>query len=150
MFNTRLMSLLRPYHPNDYSQIINLFLLNTPQFFCPPEQADLERYLDKEIEYFFVIEKDGKIVATGGSNIKEDVGYLSWYIVHPEYHGMGLGKQLAEHNLEILKNHPDVAEIKVRTSQLVYPFYEKLGFVLINTTDNYWGVGMHLYEMDLA
>jgi ribosomal protein S18 acetylase RimI-like enzyme len=143
------MYTLRPYHKDDYSQVINLFLLNTPQYFCPPEQEDLERYLNNEIENFFVIEDNGTVVATGGSNIKGDVGYLSWYIVHPEHHGKGLGKQLAEQNLDILKSNPELNGIKVRTSQLVYPFYQKLGFVLISTTDNYWGERMHLYEMDL-
>lgn len=143
------MSLLRPYHKDDYQQIFNLFLLNTPQYFCPPEQQDLERYLNHEIENFFVIEDAGQVLATGGSNIKGDVGYLSWYIVHPEHQGKGLGKQLAQHNLGILKSKLNLKGIKVRTSQLVYPFYEKLGFVIISTTDNYWGEGMHLYEMDL-
>lgn len=143
------MQVLRPYHKDDYTQIISLFLLNTPQYFCLPEQQDLERFLKSEIENFFVIEDYGEVVATGGSNIKGDIGYLSWYIVHPEQHGKGLGKQLAEQNLQILRNNPVVKKITVRTSQLVYPFYEKLGFVLISTTDNYWGEGMHLYEMDL-
>ena len=143
------MSILREYQPNDYTQIINLFLLNTPEYFCPPEQQDLEYYLQNEIENFFVIEDNGAVVATGGSNIKESTGYLSWYIVHPRYQGMGFGKQLAEHNLQILKNNPSLTNIGVRTSQLVYPVYEKLGFVLIDTKDNYWGEGMHLYQMEL-
>lgn len=143
------MQLLRPYQPNDFQQAINLFLLNTPQFFCPPEQQDLEEYLKEEIEYYFVMEEEGIILASGGCNIMGDIGCLSWYIVHPGHHGRGLGKQLAEHNLQLLKNHKDVTKIKVRTSQLVYQFYEKLGFVLMNTQDNYWGEGMHLYEMEL-
>lgn len=143
------MQVLRPYQKSDFEQIINLFLLNTPEYFCPPEQEDLERFLKNEIENFYVIDEDGKVLATGGSNIKGDVGYLSWYIVHPEYQGKGLGSQLAHKNLDILRANPDLNGIKVRTSQLVYSFYEKLGFVLISTTDNYWGEGMHLYEMDL-
>lgn len=140
---------LRSYRKDDYQQVIHLFLLNTPEYFCPPEQEDLERYLNNELENFFVIEDDGIVVATGGSNMNGDVGYLSWYIVHPGYQGKGYGKQLAVRNLELLKSIPQLNGIKVRTSQLVYPFYEKLGFVLISTTDNYWGEGMHLYEMDL-
>ncbi|MBS1772432.1 MAG: GNAT family N-acetyltransferase [Bacteroidetes bacterium] len=143
------MYTLRPYHKGDYQQVIKLFLLNTPEYFCPPEQEDLERYLSVEIENFFVIEDEDEVVATGGSNIKGDIGYLSWYIVHPGYHGKGYGKLLAQKNLDILKSNPKLNGIKVRTSQLVYPFYEKMGFVLISTTDNYWGEGMHLYEMQL-
>lgn len=144
------MPQLRPYHSDDFEQLIQLFLLNTPQYFCPPEQQDLEEYLRTEIEHYSVIEEDGVIVASGGCNLIEDgIGCLSWYIVHPAYQGKGFGKQLAEHNLDILKSLPEVSRITVRTSQLVFPFYEKSGFKLISTTDNYWGEGMHLYEMEL-
>lgn len=144
------MFTLRPYHTNDFEQLIQLFLLNTPKYFCPLEQQDLEEYLRSEIEHYSVIDEDGKILASGGCNVSEDgVGCLSWYIVHPDFQGKGLGRQLADYNLDILKSSPAVSKIIVRTSQLVYPFYEKSGFQLISTTDNYWGEGMHLYLMEL-
>ena len=143
------MSLIRAYQSADYNAIIDLFLLNTPAFFCEEEQQDLERFLDNEIENFFVAEEDGVVVACGGSNIKENTGFLSWYIVHPDHQGKGLGKILALHNLTILQANPDLDNIEVRTSQLVYPFYEKLGFKLIGTQGHYWGQNMHLYHMRL-
>jgi len=143
------MATLRAYTVQDYDAIINLFLLNTPQFFCPPEQQDLEAFLRDELENYYVVEENGEILACGGSNIEDGIGWLSWYIVHPASQGKGYGKQVALKNLELLKADERVGAIKVRTSQLVYPFYEKLGFVLRSTRDNYWGQGMHLYEMDL-
>ena len=143
------MHTLRPYTVTDFPQIINLVLLNTPQFFCPPEQDDLERFLNTEIENYFVIEENGVVLASGGSNIKDNTGFLSWYMVHPAYHNRSLGRQLVGHNMEILKNTPGLSGIEVRTSQLVYPFYERSGFVVTYTEDNFWGEGMHLYHMKL-
>lgn len=143
------MAIIRSYTTADYDAIIELFLLNTPAFFCEEEEQDLERFLDEEIENFFVAEEDGIIVACGGSNIKGRTGFLSWYIVHPDHQGKGLGKILALHNLTILQANKDLDNIEVRTSQLVYPFYEKLGFKLISTQDHYWGHNMHLYHMKL-
>lgn len=143
------MAIIRSYITADRDAIIELFLLNTPAFFCEEEQQDLERFLDSEIENFFVAEEDGVIVACGGSNTKGNTGFLSWYIVHPDHQGKGFGKILALHNLDLLQANKDLDNIEVRTSQLVYPFYEKLGFKLISTQDHYWGHNMHLYHMRL-
>lgn len=142
--------MLRRYHNADLDSLIRLFLLNTPAYFCPEEQQDLEQYLQTEIEDYFVIVAEGAVVASGGCNIKGGIGYLSWYIIHPDFQGKGLGRQLAKHSLQILKDNPGVTDIEVRTSQLVYPFYEKLGFKLLFTKDDHWGEGMHLYHMKLA
>jgi [ribosomal protein S18]-alanine N-acetyltransferase len=143
------MQILRRYQNSDFSQLTQLFLLNTPNYFHPQEQQDLEEYLRTEIEDYFVIEEAGNIVASGGCNVEEDIGCLSWYIVHPSYQGKGLGKRLAKHCLDILQADPFINGIDVRTSQFVYPFYEKLGFKLISTEEDHWGPGFHLYHMRL-
>lgn len=141
---------LRPYEAGDYQQVLQLFLLNTPQYFAPQEQADLESFLNKEREEYYVITDDeGIIVACGGNNIKDNTGWLSWYIVHPECQGKGLGKMMVSYNLRSLKKKVHLTGIKVRTSQLVYRFYERSGFRLLSTTKDYWGEGLDLYEMEL-
>ena len=142
------MQTLRPYHPADYDAIIELFLLNTPEYFCPPEQADLEKFLKEEVEAHFVTEDNGMVIACGGHVIKDNAGWLAWYIVHPAWHGKGVGAQLVNNSLQIIRATPGLNRIVVRTSQLVYRFYEKAGFKLISTQDNYWGDGMHLYHME--
>lgn len=142
------MSLIRAYHPNDYDKIIELFLLNTPQYFCPPEQDDLEKFLKEEIEQHYVAEENGQIIAIGGYVVKSDTGILAWYIVHPNWHGKSVGRQIVQKSLDEIRQIPGINKIVVRTSQLVYKFYEKFGFKLLSTTDNYWGEGMHLYHME--
>jgi ribosomal-protein-alanine N-acetyltransferase len=139
---------IRPYQPSDYDSIIQLFLLNTPRYFCPHEQQDLEAFLKEEVEAHFVAEENGQVIACGGHAIENNEGWLAWYIVHPKWHGKGIGAQIANNSLQIIRATPGLDKIVVRTSQLVYPFYEKLGFKLISTQDNYWGEGMHLYHME--
>ncbi|EMR01507.1 hypothetical protein ADICEAN_03364 [Cesiribacter andamanensis AMV16] len=48
----------------------------------------------------------------------------------------------------MLRQHPEVATIVVRTSQLVYRFYEKGGFTLKEVVQEYWAPGFDLYYME--
>lgn len=142
--------MIRHYTPADKPQLVTLFLLNTPAYFCPEEQADLEAFLDEEeADVYYVIEDDGTILACGGYAIENDEGWLCWYIVHPQHQGKGLGKQIVSKCLKEMRKLPGIEKLVVRTSQLVYPFYEKFGFKLLSTQDHYWGEGMHLYHMEM-
>ncbi|WP_394330762.1 GNAT family N-acetyltransferase [Cesiribacter andamanensis] len=69
-------------------------------------------------------------------------------LFHPEAQGRGLGSQLLAHRLAMLRQHPEVATIVVRTSQLVYRFYEKGGFTLKEVVQEYWAPGFDLYYME--
>jgi ribosomal protein S18 acetylase RimI-like enzyme len=138
---------IRPYQSSDKQHIIELFLLNTPAYFHPQEQQDLDEFLDTEIENYFVVEGDGAIIASGGSNVEGDIGWLSWYIVHPTYQGKGAGSMLVNENLKLLTAHPDVKRLAVRTSQMAYQFYLKFGYQVTDNQDNFWGDGFHLVEM---
>jgi N-acetylglutamate synthase-like GNAT family acetyltransferase len=48
--------------------VIELLRSNTPTFFAPAEEKDLIAYLDKEIEDYFVVEENSKIIAAAGIN----------------------------------------------------------------------------------
>ena len=45
---------------------MNLIKLNTPDFFAEEETNDLSNYLDKEIELYYVLLVDGKVVDAVG------------------------------------------------------------------------------------
>ena len=146
----KMHTVLRPYQANDKQQVIKLFLLNTPGYFDPKEEEDLLVFLDEyPEEYYVIVKDDGHIIASGGNIIKGDTGWLSWYIVHPDAQGEGLGTVLVKYNIRKLKENTQLSAIKVRTSQLVYKFYEKAGFKVFFTQKDYWGKGLDLYEMEL-
>lgn len=131
---------------------MNLIGLNTPRFFAKEEADDLSRYLDKEIELYYVLSADNKIVGCGGINFAENktVGKISWDIIHPDFQGRSLGTLLLKHRLEVLQSIESIRKITVRTSQVAYKFYEKQGFILHEIKKDYWAEGFDMYYMEYS
>ncbi len=142
---------IRPYSPSDNPTLLELLRLNTPQYFAESEKADLIDYLANHIDHYYVVEIDDVIMGCGGFNIAPDGkrGVLSWDIVHPDAQGKGVGSALAKFRIAEMQKL-DVPEIGVRTTQLVYPFYEKMGFTLKSpVVKGYWAEGFDLYDMEI-
>jgi ribosomal-protein-alanine N-acetyltransferase len=148
-YNMDLATTIRKYTPDDKEALIHLLRLNTPEYFAASEEVDLLYYLDHHASDFYVIEIGDNIVGCGGINFAEEdtIGKLSWDIFHPRYQGQGLGSKLTRFRIEKIKENPSVKSITVRTSQLAYKFYEKLGFELTKTEKDYWAPGYHMYQM---
>lgn len=129
---------------------MNLIGLNTPRFFAKEEADDLSRYLDEEIELYYVLSVDKKIVGCGGINFaaNKTVGKISWDIIHPDFQGRSLGTLLLKHRLEVLQSIESIRKITVRTSQVAYKFYEKQGFILHEIKKDYWAEGFDMYYME--
>ncbi|MFP4090250.1 MAG: GNAT family N-acetyltransferase [Cyclobacteriaceae bacterium] len=106
-------------------------------------------YLENELEHYYVLLSGNEIVGAGGINFSGNpsIGKISWDLVHPEQQGKGLGRKLLSFRLEKLKAMPEVEQITVRTSQLVYKFYERAGFHLTEVIKDYWAPGYDLYQM---
>lgn len=140
---------IREYQPQHRDQVIHLLRLNVPEYFAPEEEAELIRYLDKEIEHYYVVELDRRIVGSGGINYAENgtIGVISWDIFHPDYQDRSLGTRLVKYRIEKLKADGQVRSIVVRTSQMTYKFYEKQGFTLMEIVKNYWADGFDMYFM---
>ena len=141
---------IRPYSNSDKETVIDLLQLNTPTYFSPDEEKDLISYLEHEIESYFVLEVNDQVVGSGGINYSNDktVGIISWDLFHPDFQGKSLGSKLLNYRIDLLKNNSAIQQIKVRTSQLVYPFYEKAGFKLMEVVEDYWAPDFHLYAME--
>jgi ribosomal-protein-alanine N-acetyltransferase len=142
---------IRPYSLSDKPILLELFRLNTPHYFAPEEEQDFIQYLDNRIEHYFVIEDDGKIVGCAGLNTADNgtTAVLSWDIIHPNSQGKGIGSRLTQHRINLAKTMPGVEKIRVRTSQLVYPFYAKFGFEVKEISKDYWASGFDMYLMEM-
>lgn len=141
---------IREYRPADKDAVMNLIRLNTPKYFAVKEEEDLGRYLDEEVELYYVLSIEEQIVGCGGINFADNMttGRISWDIVHPYYQGKSLGTKLLRHRMEKLRNISSIEKVTVRTSQMAYKFYEKQGFVLLEVKEDYWADGLDMYKME--
>jgi N-acetylglutamate synthase-like GNAT family acetyltransferase len=144
-------NMIRRYIPQDKESLMKLLSLHIPQYFAPSEAGDFEEYLENHLEDYFVLEEANQIVGAGGINyfLETKSARISWDLVHPDFQGKGLGKELTLYRINHLKQNKDIEEVIVRTSQLVYHFYEKCGFVLQKTEKDFWAEGFDLYQMKL-
>lgn len=143
--------MIKKYSYSDEEGVIELLRRNTPEFFHSSEESVFKNYLTNKVEDYFVIEEDFKIVGAGGINYfpTEKIARLSWDMIDPRFQGNGFGRILTEQRIKHLSGNPKVESIIVRTTQLVYPFYEKMGFELEKVEKDFWAKGFDLYQMKL-
>ena len=140
------------YCQSDQSQLLELLRLNTPKYFGHSEAPDFVEYLDKKLEDYFVVEKDSAIIGCGGINYQKEnkIAVISWDMIHPDFHGQGIGGALLQFRIDKIKGNTEIQKIIVRTSQFAHVFYGKGGFNLIEIVDDYWADGIHLYRMEMV
>lgn len=143
--------MIRKYATKDKSQAIELLRKNTPEYFDASEETDYKNYLENEVEDYFVYEEDSKIIGVGGINYfpEEKLARISWDMIDPNYQGKGIGKKIVQHRINHLNNNPTIELIVVRTTQLVYKFYEKMGFELEKVEKDFWAKNYDLYQMKM-
>lgn len=144
--------MIRPYKIDDKEEVIALLRLNIPRYFHESEEDDFRTYLENHVEDYFVYENEGKIVGAGGINYFTDKreARISWDIVHPNFQGKGIGKELIQHRIPLVKMNALIDVLYVRTTQLVYKFYEKSGFELEKVEKDFWAKGFDLYQMKMV
>ena len=89
--------MIRRYTKKDKERLIQILRLNTPEFFDPSEEKDFDHYLEQESQNYFVVEESGLVIGAGGINLGFDEGKtarISWDIIHPGFHGKGIGSKL--------------------------------------------------------
>ena len=144
--------MIRAYKSSDKDELIALLKLNVPKYFDESEEKDFFDYLDQHVESYYVVEEDGMIIGSGGINYFPDerVARISWDIIHPEFQGKGIGRKLTQYRIDQIKQQPGYNKIVVRTTQHVYHFYQKLGFVLAKVEKDFWAKGFDLYQMTIV
>ncbi|GHA78251.1 GNAT family N-acetyltransferase [Pontibacter akesuensis] len=143
--------MIRPYVPDDKTALLALLKLNIPRYFDASEENDFSTYLDEHLERYYVVEENGKLIGSGGINFfpAEKLARISWDIVHPEFQGKGIGTELLRHRIARIEKEQGIELIVVRTTQLVYKFYQKAGFELVKTEKDFWAEGFDLYQMEM-
>lgn len=144
--------MIRRYQAADLPKVIEIFQQNTPKFFALEEQTDLEQFLEKNGENYWLIEQGGVIAGCGGIVFSEDqqIGRIAWDFFSPNFQGKGLGRQLTTFRLAEIRKQASVQRIIVRTSQLAHSFYAKFGFEIEKIEEDYWAPGLHLYDMQMS
>jgi len=145
------MVVIRTAQKQDFKFLSKIFSLNVPKYFDKKELNDFKKYFNsKNLESYFIIESQGKVVGGGGyayENMK--TARICWLFIDPNYHGFGFGKKLVNYCIKILKNNRRLNLIEVETSNLTYKFYEKLNFKIEYIKKDYWPNNDDLYFMKI-
>ena len=145
------MAVIRSAQKQDFKFLSKIFSLNVPKYFDKKELNDFKKYFNsKNLESYFIIESQGKLVGGGGyayENMK--TARICWLFIDPNYHGFGFGKKLVNYCIKILKNNRKLNVVEVETSNLTYKFYEKLNFKIEYIKKDYWPNNDDLYFMKI-
>ena len=145
------MAVIRTAQKQDFKFLSKIFSLNVPKYFDKKELNDFKKYFNsKNLESYFIIESQGKVVGGGGyayENMK--TARICWLFIDPNYHGFGFGKKLVNYCIKILKNNRRLNVIEVETTNLTYKFYEKLNFKIVYIKKDYWPNNDDLYFMKI-
>ncbi|KPX49903.1 Acetyltransferase [Pseudomonas syringae pv. helianthi] len=146
------MATLMPYTLTDRNVCLDIFDSNVPHYFDPAEREQFASFLMAPLGHYFVVERDGAVVACGGYLVLSDpsVAELTWGMVHNELHGSGLGRFLTQARLDLMRVLPRVTRAFINTSQHVQDFYSNLGFVMGAVELNGHGPGIDSVRMELA
>lgn len=141
------------YTPLFKERCLEIFKSNMPKFFAAEELQSFIDFLDHDIEdNYYVVEKDGVIVACGGVFLEEDgiEAGLSWGMVDVDQHKAGIGKMLTAYRIDLLKEVYPGKIYKVDTSQHTAGFYLKRGFETIEVIPDGFAKGIDKYVMKMG
>ncbi|KAA8702821.1 GNAT family N-acetyltransferase [Pseudomonas cannabina] len=146
------MDMLRPYTLADRDRCLDIFNTNVPRYFDPAEREQFASFLMAPLGHYFVVERDGEVVACGGYLVLSDpsVAELTWGMVSSDRHGSGLGRFLTEARLDVMRALPGVTRAYINTSQRVQGFYSNLGFAVVSVEADGHGCGIDSVRMELT
>ncbi len=132
-----------------------------PRFFAAEELPDYEDWLDEleahitagelsDLEQYYVAVQDNNVIGCGGYAVDrhKQEAILAWGLVTNAMHRQGVGKALFMHRFAAIQKVCPECRIVLDTTQHSYPFFEKLGFVVINITEGFYSEGLDRYDME--
>lgn len=144
------MIILNAFSEENKKQLLEIFKQNIPTYFAIHELEEFSSNLDIMPESYLCIYSNDKLIGGIGYEMRlsNNSGRINWIFLHPTYFGKGVGKKAVLHCLKILSTQKEVKKYLVRISQLVFPFFEKLGFKTTLIQKDYWAKDLDLYEME--
>lgn len=144
----------RPYIFNDRSACLAIFDSNVPTFFAPEERADFCEFLggiNAEDRPYLVLTRQGSVIACGGLIAMTETrqAVLAWGMVERALHGQGLGTRLTRARLALARTIPNIAVLRLATSQHTRGFYEDFGFIVSKVTPDGFASGLDRWDMTL-
>jgi len=142
--------IIRPYQNNDFQDVMDIFKTNVPDYFDASEIQELSNYLLHEIEDYFVIISNDKIVGAGGINYDNDniTARLSWDFLDKHIQHKGAGTVLTQFRIQHVLKLKHIQKLIVRTSQFADGFYTKQGFQVKERVKDYWAPGFDMIFME--
>jgi ribosomal-protein-alanine N-acetyltransferase len=152
---------IRLYQPEDKKACIELFKGNMPEYFATSELPEFEQWLDTletkklnqknpGVEQYFVAEVKGEIVGCGGFAKIGDNVTLTWGMVSQALHGKGIGKELLQYRLGMIRSIFPSTSVILDTTQFSYGFFERSGFKVMGIIKDFYGQGLDRYDMKLT
>jgi GNAT superfamily N-acetyltransferase len=153
----------RPFEREHLDGLDEIFRSNVGVWFTKSEQDDLHRHLDmhdqivagthssawqSSYETMFI---GTEIVGAGGVVSLGEVSELSWGMIHSNFHGQGLGKELLTHRInQVKKEFSESKSILSQTTPSASGFYAKHGFVEKHREPKYWGGELELVGLEMS
>jgi [ribosomal protein S18]-alanine N-acetyltransferase len=132
----------RLIRPSDFSVCEDIFSLNEPKHFPPSKFGAMEMFkiwLRSGNAAIVVVECDGQVRGLGGISVRRipalDAGnaWLGFGMIHPEFHGKGLGTALLLCRMSLLPESLLPCTVVMQSAGDSYRFYKQFGFRYIVT-----------------
>lgn len=121
------------------------------EVFVREQQVPLDEEMDEHdaTATHYVVQLDGSPVATARTRVLADgTAKIERVAVRAPHRGSGVGRQLMEHLITRLRNHPQIRTIVISAQTHALAFYEKLGFTLQG--EGYMDAGIPHFSMVYA
>jgi GNAT superfamily N-acetyltransferase len=139
-----------PCHARHKGGCLALFDANCPTYFAANERADYEAFLDDLDGNYWVRLQGSTAIAAFGLTDGARIGHLSlnWIMVHPEFHGGGLGRSIMT-AVEMHARAAGAELVDIAASHLSAPFFARFGAREVGQIADGWGPAMHRVDMEL-
>lgn len=107
--------------------------------------------INPEKERIWIVEYQSKIIASLALKDTDGMAQLRYFLIHPDFRGIGLGNHLMKLFMAFLKEADYASSFLLTEKQLetAVHIYEKYGYQYVSSNSNSFGLTELRYEMKL-